>query len=242
MKIERGVIENPFFIILYGAAGVGKSSFCSYAPSPIYLDVENGTKKLDVDRVSDIKTLEDFYALLAPENYIDYKTIVIDTIDYLEQLIFEYICRKTGKKSISDFGYGKGFELSLEIWISILNKLSDLRKLEDGKNIILIAHDQIKKFENPLSDSYDRYNLKLNQKAASYIVANVDAVFFISKSFHLSEDTKDKTRKIAKSAPGRVIHTEETPSIIAKNRYKLEPEIKIQNKIEDYQSFFKSLK
>ncbi len=245
MQIEEGVIPTPFFIIIYGAPGVGKSTFCSHAPDPIFLDIEAGTKKIDVKRVSGIDTYEDLTKLInliiSGEKLSKYKTIIIDTIDFLEQMIFDYVCKSKGKKTISDFSHGAGYRFVLDEWLDLLNKLSIIRSGEYPKNIILIAHEQIKRFDNPLCDSYDRYSLKLYDKASSFIIAKCDAVFFLSKSFHLSEDTNDKKRKIAKAIAGRVIYTEETPSIIAKNRYGLKSEIRIKDNIEEYEKFFQSL-
>ncbi len=244
MKFEEGLITTPFFIIIYGAPGVGKSSFCANAPEPVYLDVEEGTKKIDVKRVSGFENYEQFLSLI--NMIIDgsrlekYKTIIIDTIDFLEQMIIEFVCRTNGKNTLSDFSYGKGYQLVSEQWFTLLDKLSIIRA-NNNKNIIFIAHEQIKKFENPLCDSYDRFTLKLSEKTANFIVAKCDAVFFMSRAFILSDDKTDKERKIAKKIPGRTIYTEETPSIIAKNRYGLPGEIKISEKQEDYSKFFERL-
>jgi GTPase SAR1 family protein len=256
MKFEDGLIATPFFIIIYGAPGVGKSSFCSHAPDPIYLDVEEGTKKINVKRLSGFSNYQEFIDLIDQavegRRFKQFQTIIIDTIDFLEQMIFDYVCKKKGKKTIGDFSHGAGYRFVLDEWLELLNKLSLIRKgipenkdlnQEEvkGKNIILIAHEQIKRFENPISDSYDRYSIKLYDKATSFIIAKCDAVFFISRSFVLNEDKTDKNRKIAVKLPGRTIYTEETPSIIAKNRYGLSPEVRISEKEEDAKRFFENL-
>ncbi len=239
MKVNQGKIETPFFIILYGAAGVGKSTLASYAPNPIFLDVENGTKKLDVNRISSIKDFDEFIECFKLDEIKQYDTIVIDSIDFLEQMIFEHVCKKHGKKTITDFGYGQGFEIAQKKWASLLKSLKNLVENEN-KNIIFIAHEQIKRFDNPLAESFDRYSLRLNQKSSSYIVAQVDAVLFVSKSFTFKE-LEDK-RKIPKVEMGRKIYTQETASILAKSRYSINSVITIGNSKDEYLRFYSLLK
>jgi AAA domain len=239
MKVNQGKIDTPFFIILYGAAGVGKSTLASYAPNPIFLDVENGTKKLDVNRISSIKDFDEFIECFKLDEIKQYDTIVIDSIDFLEQMIFEHVCKKHGKKTITDFGYGQGFEIAKKKWASLLKSLKNLVENEN-KNIIFIAHEQIKRFDNPLAESFDRYSLRLNQKSSSYIVAQVDAVLFVSKSFTFKE-LEDK-RKIPREEMGRKIYTQETASILAKSRYSLNSVITIGNSKDEYLRFYSLLK
>ncbi len=238
MQINKGKIPTNFFIILYGAAGVGKSTLASHAPNPLFIDVEKGTNKLDVERITDINKYSQFIECLQLAEIHNYDTIVIDSIDYLEQMIFDHICKKYGKNSISDFGYGHGFEYAQLIWVDLLKGFKNLVH-KQNKNVIFIAHDQIKRFDNPLDNSFDRYSLKLNQKSCSYIVSQVDAVFFLSKFFAFKE-LEDK-RKIPREENGRKIYTTETAAILAKNRYSLNPVITINNNKEDYNKFYSLL-
>jgi len=239
MEINQGKIDTPFFIILYGAAGVGKSTLASFAPNPIFLDVENGTKKLNVNRISGIKDFDDFLDCFKLNEIKQYDTIVIDSIDFLEQMIFEHVCNQHGKKTITDFDYGKGFELAQRKWVTLLKSFKSLLE-NHNKNIIFIAHEQIKRFDNPLAESFDRYSLRLNQKSSSYIVAQVDAVLFVSKSFTFKE--LDDKRKIPREEMGRKIYTQETASILAKSRYSLNSVITIGNSKDEYQKFYSLLK
>lgn len=246
MDFCDGVLKSPFFVTIYGSPGVGKSSLCSYAPAPLFLDLENGTKKLDVKRVSNFNDYSEVIKLVdaaisgEKEKLNEYKTFVFDSIDILEHMIHDDICKKNSKKIISDFAFGKGFELVHEAWFELFNKLNILRD-NQNKNIIFIAHEQVKKFENPMAESYDRFNLKINQRISNFIFSKCDAVFFMSKAFVLKNSIQNNDRKIPVSLPGRIIYTQETASIIAKNRYGLEPEIKIYSNSDDEIKFFERL-
>ena len=75
------------------------------------------------------------------------KTLVIDTIDWAEQLCVEHICAKHNKSGIEDFGYGNGYVYTKEEFGRFLNKLTDV--IETGVNVVLTAHAQLRKFEQP---------------------------------------------------------------------------------------------
>ena len=238
MKFEQGKITNsPYLITIYGGAGVGKSSVTSYSLNPFYIDVENGTKLLDVKRVSEITSFDEFMSILTmckdKEEMKKFDTFVIDTIDFLERLIFEKVCHDNKKNSISDIGYNKGYDIAVEHWFKVFSILDALKA--QNKNVILIAHDQIRKFENPISGNYDRFTLKMHNKIINFIFAKCDAVLFMERNFFVSADGKAYSKK------GRKIYTEEQPSVLAKNRYGLPSEIILNNET-DFKNFFEQLK
>ena len=57
----------------------------------------------------------------------------------------------------------------------ILNQLRD----EKGMTVLQIAHNQIKRYEDPSQEPHDRHEIKLHRKAADLIVEHSDAVFFL---------------------------------------------------------------
>jgi phage nucleotide-binding protein len=238
LKFEQGKInDSPYLITIYGGAGVGKSSFATFSKNPFFIDVENGTKLLDVKRVSEINSFEEFMHILTlckdKEEMKKYDTFVIDTIDFLERLIFEKVCADHKKQSISDIGYNKGYDFAVEHWFKVFSLLDQIRT--QNKNIILIAHEQIRKFESPIAGNYDRFTLKMHHKIINFIFAKCDAVLFMERNFFVSADGKAYSKK------GRKVYTEEQASVLAKNRYGLPPEI-ILNAESDFSTFFDQLK
>ena len=164
MQITRGRKARAQKVVIYGPEGIGKSSFASQFPDPVFIDTEGSTDNMDVARMDKPTS----WTML--KNEISFikanpgacKTLVIDTIDWAEQLAVDYVCSQHQKNGIEDFGWGKGYTYVQEEIGRLLNSLSEL--VDNGINVVLTAHAQIKKFEPPDEmGSYDRYDLKLGQ-------------------------------------------------------------------------------
>jgi hypothetical protein len=154
-------------------------------------------------------------------------TLVIDTIDWAEMLCNEAVCAQHNKSGIEDFGYGKGYVYAAEEFGRFLNMLSDI--IEAGIHVVLTAHSQIVKFEQPDEmGAYDRYQLKLGAKTGSRTAALVkewaDMVLFLNyKTFSVAAD--DSGRKHKAQGGARVMYTTHHPAWDAKNRHGLPDEL-----------------
>lgn len=154
-------------------------------------------------------------------------TLVIDTIDWAEQLCIEFICAKHQKDGIESFSYGKGYVYTKEEFGRFLNRLSDV--IETGINVVLTAHAQMRKFEQPDEmGAYDRYELKLGTKTSSQTAPLVkewsDALLFANyKTYSVAVDDKGKKHKA--QGGKRVMYTSHHPCWDAKNRYSLDEEL-----------------
>lgn len=222
--VRKGLVESPFKIVLYGLEGVGKSSFAADAPKPIFLDVEGGTEDLDVERLPSVKTFAEVLQAideLTTESH-EYKTFVVDTLDWLESMIWEAVCEEAKVESIEDIGYGKGYTAALDKWRVFLSRLDALRS-KRGMHIILLAHSHIRGFRNPAGDDYERYELKLNNKASGIIKEWPSAVLFARYQTFTHTDKNRRTRAVGDGS--RVISTEPRPAWDAKNRYGLPDEM-----------------
>lgn len=154
-----------------------------------------------------------------------YHTLVIDTADWAERLCEEAICQSNGKVGIEDFGYGKGYTYVKEEFGRLLDSLSDL--IDAGMNVVLTAHSIIRKFELPEeTGAYDRYELKLGQKAGNQCAALAkewaDMVLFVNYK-EIVITTKDNKKKV--SGGKRVMYTAHNPCWDAKNRHGLAEEL-----------------
>ncbi len=211
------------------------SSFASQAPSPLFVDMENGLSRIDCARTPSIKSWESLKeAMTFAAKSEEFKTIVFDSIDALEQIIVQKVLEDDGtkKQSLADFGYGRGYEL-LAATTGLFVGMCDKLKFDYGKNIILIGHDKIKKFEDPASDSYDRYQLNMHEKSAAMLIGRCDAVLFARWETHTKSraDSMNKDKKRAIGTGRRVLFTEETPAWVAKNRFSLPPEVELSSEI-----------
>ena len=168
MEIIRGVIPCAKKVVIYGPEGIGKSTFASKFPDPVFIDTEGSTNSMDVARLPKASSWQ---MLLDQVDYVRThptmcKTLVIDTIDWAESMCIRHICDKHRKSGIEDFGYGNGYVYVKEELGKFLNQLTEV--VDAGVNVVLTAHAQIRKFEQPDElGAYDRWELKLGKKTAS---------------------------------------------------------------------------
>ncbi|MBP1764151.1 MAG: hypothetical protein H6Q65_1209 [Firmicutes bacterium] len=227
LNISRGKVWKAQKCVIYGPEGIGKSTFAAQFPEPLFIDTEGSTNLMDVARLPRPSSWTMMLNMIREikETPGVCKTLVIDTIDWAEQLCIAHLCAIYDKKGIEDFGYGKGYIYLKEEFGRLLNLLTDVTEV--GINIVLTAHSQIRKFELPDEcGSFDRYELKLGNKTGGQTSALVkewaDMVLFANYKQHVVEIEKKK-----KAQGGiRVMYTQHHPCWDAKNRHDLEPELK----------------
>lgn len=228
MQIIRGKIPGAKKVVVYGPEGIGKSTFASKFPDPVFIDTEGSTKDMDVARFEKPTSwqylLEEIAYVKANPSVC--RTLVIDTIDWAEQMCIEAVCNKHGKSGIEDFGYGNGYVYVKEEFGRFLNKLSEV--IDAGVNVVLTAHAQLRKFEQPDElGAYDRWELKLGKKTASQTSPLVkewaDMLLFCNyKTLSIAVDKDGKKHKA--QGGRRVMYTAHHPCWDAKNRYGLPEE------------------
>jgi hypothetical protein len=179
-RITTGPIDRPPRLLIYGEAGVGKSTFAAGFPDALFLDAERRTEHLDVSRI-EVTSWDDVLGTMrevVKGDQLPYKTLVFDTVDHMELLVYNHVCREDGSKSIEFVGggYGKGYTLALDEWRRFIAGLEKLRA--KGITCILLAHGHVKLFKNPGGEDYDKWQLKMNAKAANFLVEKMDAVGF----------------------------------------------------------------
>lgn len=226
--ISTGVQAKPPRIILYSIEGMGKSSFGASAVNPIFIQTEDGLDEISAAKFPKATSFDDVMAalrLLYTEKH-DYKTLVIDTVDWLEPLVWKATCDKHGKTNVEDFGYGKGFQFALDEWERLFKGLDFLRN-EKGMAIILLAHAEVKRFDSPDTEPYDRYQIKLHKSASAKVIEWADAVLFANYQVFTEKTDVGFNKKVVRGTGGqsRIMYTEERPAFRAKNRYGLPPEL-----------------
>jgi len=233
-QISKGRKARPRRVMLYGTHGIGKSTFGAMADRPIFVQTEDGLANIEVDRFPLAVRYADVLAALG-ELYTaehEYRTVVIDSLDWLERLIWGEVCAKRGVESIEDIGYAKGYVFALTQWREILTGLDALRN-ERGIQVVLIAHAQIEKFANPETDTYDRYSPRLQKLASALVQEWCDEVLFATYRVH-TKTTKegfDRKRTQGVGTGERIIRTTERPAHVAKNRLNLPDEIPLDYRV-----------
>ena len=124
----------PRRTMIYGTHGIGKSTFAAMSNSPIALQTEEGMNDIGCDvypfanRDEIAQSFDEIIAAIADlgSNEHPYKTIAIDSLDWLEQLIWAKVCNDHGKKNIEDIGYAKGYVFALQYWRDFFTALCPL--------------------------------------------------------------------------------------------------------------------
>lgn len=219
--ISLGREKDPIRMVLYAPPGLGKTTFAAGAPKPIFIPVENGLKRFrNIPRFPKPESWADMtedVRFLTDEEH-EFETLVIDTADAAEPLLWQKICTDEKVKSIEKVGggYGKGFTAVLEHWDVYLKRLEILQERR-GMNVIILCHSQVKNFNNPAGDDYQRYILRMHEKSAGRIVEWADDVCFANLDVATVKD--DKTKRVKGISSGaRLLYTNPTAYWFAKTR------------------------
>lgn len=223
MNITSGKVKKAQKVIVYGVEGIGKSTFASQFPDPLFIDTEDSTLHMDVKRFDKPTS---WTMLLQQIEYVKVnkpcQTLIIDTIDWAEDICKKHLMDRNGWSAIDAEGYGKKYvALAKEIG-NLLNKLSDV--CDQGINIVITAHAMLRKKEEPDEmGAYDRYELKLEKKTAPLVKEWADAVLFANYKTTIITDSKTDSKKAMGGQ--RMMFTNHRPAWDAKNRWGLADEL-----------------
>jgi hypothetical protein len=215
--ITGGVTRRAHTVLLYGIGGVGKTTTASTAPASVFIDVNNGTSDLNVNRINGIGTFSDLLDALKTAIPDKTKTVVIDSLTEVEQFavahVLSTIPMDKGAKatSIEDYGYGKGYKHLFDVWRKFLVALEDLKKRD--KNVILIAHDAITKSPNAAGEDFLQHapSFANEKQLSAFSFGAFDHVLFMAHDIHVSKGR-------GKGSGSRRIYTQGNATFQAKSR------------------------
>jgi hypothetical protein len=219
---------------------LGKTTLAVGSKNPIVLQTEEGlgilTNNRDIPHFPLARDYDTFYGYLkslVDADELEYNTLVIDSLDWLEPLIHAKTCEAHKQPSIESFGYGRGYAEALKYWREILDLVNRLRN-EKKMRVVMIAHNQIKAFHDPSTEAYDRHELKMHKAASALVLEASDMCLFLNykKGTVKVQGSKGLTSKTVQS--GRVLVTTESPAAVAKNRYGLPEEIPVVEEGDDF--------
>ena len=242
-RIIVGKERKPRRTLLYGTLGIGKTTFASMAPKPIFIPTEDGLADIDAAKFPLIKDYEQMILALS-ELYTEkhaFKTVVIDSIDWLEQIIWRRLCLQHDEDSIegvtkgSKFAFGRGYTLALTFWRGILEGLDALRNDRD-MGVILLSHVKVEQYRSPDIDTYDRYMPRVHKSVSALLCEWADEVLFAHWNIEVKtlREGFNQERKQGIGSGDRIMDTVERPSALAKNRLNLPAEMPL-----DYREYAK---
>lgn len=223
-SLQRGRAQRPPRVVCFGPHKIGKTTFAASAPAPVFVCTEDGLDGLDAVRFPLSQSFADVMESIRVlyEEQHDFQSVVVDSLDWLEPMIWDATAKKHGKPDIEAFGYGKGYTAALDTWREFLDGLDALRN-DRGMAVICLAHHQIKRFDAPDTDPYERYQIKLHERAGAMVQEWADVIGFANYEVLTIKTDVGFGNKVTRAmgTGNRLLHLEERPAFLAGNRYGL---------------------
>lgn len=136
-KSTELTIPSTVKMMIYGQAGMGKSTLALSAPAPLLLDFDNGVKRINMVHLDGVDTVQvstwQDVQMVLQENLSAYRTIVVDTIGKMMDYIISYKCGNR-QPSIKDWS---GINAEFAWFTQALSRLN--------KHVVFVAHRDTRK-------------------------------------------------------------------------------------------------
>jgi len=237
IQVLEGKQSLPWKVVLFGTPGVGKSTLAAAAPAPFFIDLEGGLREIAAQKTQRLYSYDQFIAGLTFATKRDCKTVVIDSITALEEMLMPRAIEaynssvdkeKLRVDSFPKIPWGKGPDFLAVEWRKVMRLFERLQAF--GKNVLMIGHDKIEAVKDPQYENYERVNMRVEKKSAAVIIEESDAVLFANIPRYVQEK-EDGKGNIARASGERVIRCVESPSCVSKNRFRMPETIPMDAKL-----------
>ena len=182
-------IQPKIKMLIYGQAGIGKSTLALSAPKPLLFDFDGGVNRVNYSFIKDtvqIHSYEECLSVLNTEDLSSYDTIVIDTggkcLDYMDAYIIKSnprLGKSNGVLTLQGYGERKRTFIAL---CKLIN--------EKQKHVVFVAHRQ------QIQDGDDiRYIPLFGGSAYDSLVTELDLVGYMEANGRKRIITFDPTSK-----------------------------------------------
>ena len=134
-------INPSLSALVYGQAGVGKSTIACSAPNAVLFDFDggvnriNGAHQIPTVQVHSWEEAQEAFAEVKAS--AEYKSIVIDTVGKMLAYMEDYIKRTDPKKRKADGSLSlQGYGVRKQMFINFIKECATI-----GKNVIFVAHE-----------------------------------------------------------------------------------------------------
>lgn len=228
VQLRRGGGNKPPIAVLYGKPGIGKTTMAACAPRPVFVQTEDGLTSPHLEWVPTFgvlqsyeQVLESFDGIAASMDAEGFKTVVIDSVDRLNPLIVDYVCRQNQWKKLEDGAYGRGKVAHVDEWRNFMNYMLSLRN-DLGLGVLMLAHHKAVKMTPPDSEGYTQYSLTLPEDVARILIGDSDLVMFATHPITTISDSAGFNKKVTRAVADKPrIYTQERGGWVAKNRYSM---------------------
>lgn len=227
---RQRTVDVPKNFFIYGATMSGKSYLAEHFPAPLFLNtdgnalanpfpniqlknVKGSDGKLKQSVLEDLDAIMEELQSMNSNPQFQYKTIIVDVVDDICELIKQAICIKAEVSSLSEIGYGKGFDTFNTIINDFILNLKSL-----GLNVVYISRIEYVTDSNNESKVLERPSLKT--KYYNMFNGNCDLVIQTKKignnyrkfatnirKKYFIEDIKDKKiLSVLSDVPGALFH------------------------------------
>lgn len=230
-SLQHGRQARPPKVVIYGGPKVGKSTFAAGAPGVVFIQTEEGLDALDVTRfpmATSYDEVMEAVQTLATEEH-DFGTLALDSLDWMEPLVWAKVAGNAGVKSIEEVGggYGKGYVEALKYWRELLDGLDYLRN-ERNMCVVIIAHDETRRMTPPDGEPYDYAALKLHKRAADMVEEWADIIGYAAPRLAIRKDDLGFNKKHARAVSlndQRTLYLGQNPAYVSGNRFGMASEI-----------------
>lgn len=188
LPVEKTKIENSInkqIFMVYGRPKIGKSTFCSQFPSPLFLATEPGLNHLECYRVI-VNSWDKFLEACGDiaKGGHKFQTIVIDTFDNLIDLCAEWVCKEKGIEHVADLPMGKGYGFVNTHIRQKINKLAQL-----GYAVILVSHCDLVEVETK-TKKFNKYTISVSGRNKGFALGLPDYILFIDSIIKDNEEVR----------------------------------------------------
>jgi phage nucleotide-binding protein len=236
--------------LIYGAEGIGKTSFASQFPKKLLMLGIKETGYQDLEEAGEVPDGIDFEYVTEWTHFLkvmkeadDYRTVVIDGISGLQQILFDFVRRTMYSNDTQKFtAYYSGPRQSAPlVFMEIETVFESLRA--SGTNVILLGHMKTEQVPNALGQAYSTHAPDMDEAVRGILTKWAQAILFMNLDVSFEGKHSNKKGGVADDKNSRLMYTTKAPGHWAKNRIGLPDYIGLGGSpSEAYQNFVRVLK